>query len=101
MDALAPSDGDDESQLYCARSSYQVEARYKYRTYSQLLSMISLAHWFNSERLSQSVSHMIRRDSMFSAFRMVHTVWIRGAADVDCVISIKFYSELLNHVSKN
>ena len=30
-----------------------------------------------------------------------HFVWVRQLADADCVISIEYYSELLNHVSKN
>ena len=33
------------------------------------------------------------RDSMFSTFRM-------GPADADCVISIEYYSDLLNRESK-
>ena len=37
---------------------------------------------------------MARTDSMFSAFRL-------GPADADCVISIEYYSELLNRLSKN
>ena len=28
-------------------------------------------------------------------------VWIWQLADADCVISIEYYSELLNHVPKN
>ena len=36
------------------------------------------------------------RDSMFSVFRMVPQ-----SADADCVISIEYYSEILNDVSKN
>ena len=39
---------------------------------------------------------MPRRDSMFR-----HFVWVRQSADADCVISIKYYSELLNHVIEN
>ena len=35
-----------------------------------------------------------RRDSMFR-----HFVWVRQPADADYVISIEYYSELLNHVS--
>ena len=38
---------------------------------------------------------------MSSAFRMAHTVWVRQSANGDCVISIEYYLELLNHVSKN
>ena len=38
---------------------------------------------------------------MSSAFRMAHTVWVRQSANGDCVISIEYYLELLNHVSEN
>ena len=37
-----------------------------------------------------------RRDTMFSAFRMA-----RQQAITDCVTSIQYYSELINHMSKN
>ena len=30
-----------------------------------------------------------------------HFAWVRQPADTDCVISAEYYSELLNHVSKN
>ena len=29
-----------------------------------------------------------------------HFAWVRQPADTDCVISVEYYSELLNHVSK-
>jgi len=31
----------------------------------------------------------------------MYFVWVRQPEDVDYVISIEYYSELLNHVSKN
>ena len=30
-----------------------------------------------------------------------HFVWVRQPKDADCVISIEYYSDLLNHASKN
>ena len=30
-----------------------------------------------------------------------HFAWVGQPADADCVISVEYYSELLNHVSKN
>ena len=55
------------------------------------------AHRYNPQRLPRRI--IGRRDSIFSPIRTA--VCVRQPANAGCVVSIEYYSELLNHVSEN